>query len=318
LPRSTSSTLRQLRSELLYLHFTKRLYVVLLVIAAGVGIAFTGSVSAAASAHSFFLERLKFFALQGVSLADALKAPLTVTRSGSLENIDNPLKYDYLEVSTHVEALRGTHMIGTGLDLVTFAVLPLLFLILGAHLANYDRTSGTLKFRASRERWSRITMAKVLTLAVMSTVATALVGVCALVVSAAGSPLVDRATRGIDYDLVTQPSVSPLVVKLLATAVVAMLFGVAGYAVGVITRSTLWPMIAAAGVLFVVPFASRWDPRNALAVLGAEIYDYWGQFEMRPPLPLSTPLASAVVLGCFAAAGCVVALSARYPPSRSR
>jgi hypothetical protein len=316
LQASLNSTVRQLGSELRLLHHSRRISVVLFVAAATVVVAFTGSVSAAASAHRFFLDRVAYFGEQGVTLADALRAPLHVTQSGHMEENDNPLKYDYLQVSTHVQALRGVAMVGTALDLVTFVAFPLLFLVLGSHLATYDRTSGTLKLRASRERWSRIAAAKVLALGVVSAAATAFVGAFALLVAYAGSPWVDRMTQGIDYQLATPPSVSPLAVKLLTTAGVGLLFGVIGYAVGVVTRSASWPMVLASAVLFVVPFFAPWDPRNALAVLGRHVYDFWGQFEMRPPLPLSTGAAWAVVLGCLASSASVVGLSARYPRLR--
>lgn len=312
----TRSIFRQLRIDFGYLYFSRYLYVVFGVVAIGVIVAFTGSVSNARSAQADFVHQVSVFESHGVSLADALSAPLTVTRDGSMETIDNPLKYDYLNASRSVEAIQGTNMIGTALDLVTYIVLPLVLLILGANLAHYDRTSGTLKFRAARERWARITFAKVICILIVSAMAAGFVVAFSLLVSLAGSASVAAITRGIDYDLAASASVSPLPAKLAMTVLVSLFFGVTGYVIGAITRSTSWPMVFAAAVLFLVPFVSRWDPRNLLAVLGGRIYDFRGQFEMRPPIPLPVSTALFAMLAYFGAVALAVAIAARVSKPR--
>jgi hypothetical protein len=306
-----TSISRELRAELRYLLYARYLLVLLGVLAVGVAVATSGSVSTARSAQTSFVSQVALFEQNGVSLADALGAPLTVTREAGMETIDNPLKYDYLRASESVHAVQGGAMAGTALDLVTFIVAPLLFLVLGATLATYDRASGTAAFRAARERWVRVTVGKILTLLTVAVGATIAVVVLGLVAGIVAAPSVDRLTRQIPYDLVVPESASPLAVKMLMTAGVCTFFGLLGYAVGVLTRSASWPMVLAALALFLLPFVSRWDPRNLLAGLGDGVYDFWGQFEMRPPIPVGdgVALTALVVYGALAAA--VVVLSAR-------
>lgn len=306
-----TSTTRALAAELRYLLYARYLLVMLGVLAVGVAIATSGSLSSARSAHTYFVRQVAVFEQNGVSLAESLNAPLTITRDGAMETIDNPLKYDYLQVGESVNAVQGVAMVGTALDLVTFIVAPLLFLVLGANLATYDRVSGTLAFRASRERWVRVTVGKMLALVALAVIATGAVAVLGLVAAAVVSPSVGALTRDITYGLVVPETTSPLPLKLLMTALVCTFFGVVGYATGVATRSASWPMVLAALALFLLPFVSRWDPRNLLAVLGARVYDFWGQFEMRPPIPLEGGTALAVLLGYLAAAAAVVVLGAR-------
>ena len=302
---------RQCVSELQFLRFSRYLYVLLAVVAAGVVIAFTGSLSNAQSAHENFVDQVKVFQQNGITLDEALNKPVVVTRAGDQETIDNPLKYDYLEVGKAVRAVEGTAMIGTALDLVTFIVAPLLFLILGANLANYDRTSRTAPFRAARERWIWVTVGKMVTIVVLGIFATLTIAVCGLVVGAVGSSAVHQLTSSINYELSYPTVISPLALKMVTTALVCTFFGLLGYAVGIVTRSSSWPMVLAAAMLFLLPFVSRWDPRNLLAVVGSQVYDFWGQFQMRPPITVSTGTAVGALVLYSAAAVIVILIGAR-------
>lgn len=304
----TTSTMRQALSELRLLTYSRYLHVILAVLAVGVIISFTGSVSAARSAHTSFVREVATYESNGVTLAEALAAPMSVTTDGDQETIDNPLKYDYLELGKSVHAVQGMAMIGTALDLVTFIVIPLLFLIVGSYLSNVDRLARTALFRAARERWVAVTAGKVVTIGVLAVIAPVTVAVVALAAGAIGSGSVASLTARIGFDLVYPSTQSPLALKMVATAGVCLLFGVFGYAIGFITRSISWPMILAAAALFLVPFVSAWDPRNLMAVVGSQVYDFWGQFQMRPPIPLPTATA-AITLGVYLVVGMAVVIA---------
>lgn len=313
--RRTTSISRQATAELRFLLYSRRLLVVALVLMAGVAIAFSGSLSQARSAHENFVREVATYESHGITLEDALAAPVTVRTTSSGETIDNPLKYDYLEVGRSLAALQGLGMVGTALDLVTFIVIPLTFLVLGAGMATVDRSTGTASWRGIRERWPRVAAAKLLVLGIVGLGAAVLTALLGLVASVVGSSAVAGVRDGIDYAL-APATPSPVLPKIAMTALVGLLFGVLGYALGAVTRSASWPMVLAGVALFVLPFVSAWDLRNLLAVLGSGVYDFWGQFEMRPPIEVGT-LAAVVAVGCYlAAAGVVTALVSRRPPLR--
>ncbi len=313
--RRTTSISRQLAAELRFLHYSRRLVILLGVLAAGVVVSLTGSVSHARSAHENFVREVSAYESHGITLQDALAAPVTVTTDQTGQTIDNPLKYDYLEVARSLRALQGLGMVGTALDLVTFIVIPLTFLVFGAGLATTDRASGVSAFRGSRERWPRVVAAKILALAVLGVGAAVAVAVMGAAASVAGAGSVDSLRANIDYAILPM-ALSPVLPKVAMTALVALFFGVIGYAVGALTRSTSWPMVLAGLALFLLPFVSPWDPRNVLAVLGAHVYDFWGQFQMRPPIQLDVGTALAAVAGYLVVAGVVVGLAARRAPLR--
>ena len=315
MPKSMTRIARQVRAELCFQLFSRRLLLVAVVLFGGVVVSFTGSVSSASSANASFIRQVAVFEEHGITLEDALATPSSVTRNGSSETIDNPLKYDYLVVSKAMAAVHGTAMAGTALDLSTFVVIPLLFLILGAGTASHDRISGASQIRASRERWGAVVTAKVVVLGLVSVAAPLFVAVAGRLAPVVASTPVDRLTGDISYDLVPVGA-SPLLPKLVMTAMVAFAFSLAGYAIAWLTRSTSWPLVAAALGLFVLPFVAAWDPRNVLAVLAAGVYDFWGQFQLRPPIAMTHSAALAAAVGYLVALVVLVAASARRVPVR--
>lgn len=314
MPTSMTRISRQTASDLRLLFYARLLLVFVAVLGAGVIVSFTGSLSAAKSEHSLFLQHVKDHERDGITLAEELARPLTVTRSGGQENISNPLKFDFLELGKSVRALQGTAMISTALDLVTFVVAPLLFLIIGSYLATVDLRSRTVLVRASREHFGWITAGRLTTVALLSAATPLVVAAWALLVGLVGNGPVDELARGITFPLVEPEPRSPMLLQLATTALISLFFGLAGYAIGVVTRSTSWPMVLSAVVLFAVPFLSVWDPRNLLATIGSQVYSFWGQFRLGPPLgDLDTGTALAALAAYLAASVLFVALSARSP-----
>lgn len=308
--------IRQARSELGYLAHARYLTVLAVIMAAGVTLAFVGSLSHARATHQNFLDEVAAYEARGITLADALASPVVVTRAGGQETIDNPLKYDFLEVGKAVSAVQGSGMISTALDFTTFLVVPLIFLLLGAYSANFDRRTRTIAQRAARERWTWVTAGKMAALVVIALSTALLIAGIGALLGWVGSSLVASATTGIDYPLVFPERQTPLILQVLTTATVAVFFAVVGYAMGYLTRSYSWPIAVSAAALFALPFVAFWDPRNLLAVVGSQVYDFWGQFRLRPPLDVPVGVSAALLLVYLGVALAVVVVSARAPRLR--
>lgn len=311
---------RELRTEIGYHVHSRSLVLVTLLMIGGAVLAFYGSLSNAYAANRFFVAQVNLYEENGVDITEALSAPTgtTIAPDGA-EVIDNPLKHDYLAVGEALHAISGPGpMLGTVLDLVTFVVIPMVFIFFGAHVATFDRRFGTLKQRAARSPLVTIVSAKLLSLAVMALAAVATLVVTSLALSVAGSIQVSRMLDSVvTYTVVDPVSVSPVAVKVLMTFGVAVFFGALGYAVGALTNSTSWPMVLAAATLFVLPFQGTWDPRNLVAALGTGVYDFWGQFDLRPPVPVGDGAAILALLAYLAVA-LVVAFLAPRPSKRFR
>lgn len=311
---STTRVRRELRSELLLFVHTRQALAALFVLTVGVVLSYVGSRSHAVAAVRGFEEQVARFAHQGITLEAALAAPVAVTTSGGSQTIDNPLKYDFLQLSAAVRAVEPASMAATALDFVTFLVVPLLFLFLGTRIALVDRVAGTVGFRATRQSWSTIVLAKSLVLAVAAAAAALATAGLGFLVGGAGQLFAGEVRDQVAYPLVL-PESRALWAKIALTAMVGLGFGLVGYLMGALTGSSSWPLVLAALALFMAPFVVAWDPRNVMAVFGSRIYDFWGQFELRPPLPITVADAGLLV-GLYAAvvlAG--VLLSARRIPS---
>lgn len=217
--RLTTGIFRELLNEIRYWRFSRWMYVLVAVVATGACLSFVAATSYAQAAHEQFLRSVATHEANGTTLAEALAAPTTVTREGDAETIDNPLKHDFLQLAQAVHVVKGSGpAVSAALDFVTFLVIPLAFLIVGATSATYDRRFGTMKLRAARARWGHISAAKLLSIVVLAVLA-----VFAVVVSAAAVSLLGRAwaadmLTAVDYPLPPPESSSPWVVKLAMTA----------------------------------------------------------------------------------------------------
>lgn len=312
---SIRSIFRSFRTEVFYQANAGHYLVILAVVAGGVAVAVSGSVSHVGEAHRQFLRSAAELRANGIPLAEVLREPVRVTMSGTQQMIDNPTKYDYLEVGRALQAVSGPTMIATSLDLVTFLVFPLLFAVVGAYVATCEARSRTAKLRAARARWSVIIVAKLLSLTVTSAVGVLGVVAFGLLASVLTPAFVGNLAGPVDYPVDQAVSITSWPVKFLFGWFVGVFFGLVGYVIGTVTRSPAWPMVILAAALFLLPFLSAVDPRNLVAVLASRTYDFWGQFKLRPPIDTAVPTA-VVLLGLYAGVAVVVTLAVALRRSR--
>ena len=303
---------RQLLAELRLLHYS-RAWIISFPLLLAAAAAYAGSRSSVRTRADDFEGLLTQYRANGVSMGDVLAAPTSVTvhEDGS-ETIDNPLKHDFLELSELIAATDPVHMPATALDLTTYLVIPLAFLFLGAWMANVDRATGAIDWRAARQSWASVACAKFIAIAVIAVLAVVTTGLAGLAIGSVGELLIGPAKAELPIPAATETP-RPLLVKSAVSALFATLWGLVGYLIGYLTRSFSWPVVLAALFLFLVPFLGKWDPRNAQAALGHHVYDFWGQFKVRSAIPTSESelVISFAIVGVLIALGLVRA--ARHP-----
>lgn len=288
--------LRSLRTELRYQWWSKLLLLPLGVSVLGLGASFSGSISNSA----FTLQRLRLTqsqaAANGVTLEDALAHPINTTIQGGQKFIDNPLRADY-ESAYHANlTFDGLNAISTGLEMITFIVLPLLFFIYGAAVAVNDIKQRIVKQRVSTQGSTPYVVAKAL---LISGAALASVLLCS-VLSVVAAPALKvafqpDAASAFPYAVESSSTGNPGV-QMAFSAGTAIFFGLAGFFVSLATRAILIPALAAGGLLMVAPFAGAYDPRNILSVAGAEVFNFWGGFMPRALFPVSATTGLLLML----------------------
>ncbi|MCU1532531.1 MAG: hypothetical protein JWO49_2102 [Arthrobacter sp.] len=299
--------LRSIRTELRYEAWSKMLLWPLAVSVLSVGLTLSGSISNAAVTLSRLHSTTAEAQANGVSLTDAMDRPVNLSVQGNQQFLDNPLRFDYEQAYNAHRALDGWNSIGTGLEMMTFIVLPLLFFVYGCSVAVSDVRQRILKHRVTAQGAGPYVLAKV---AVISGVAVASVLLCAALSLAAGPVLkaVFYSTAAPEFPFPVQESGnSNPVLQFAFSAGTALLFGQLGFFIGLVTRALLLPSLVAGGLLMVTPFAGAYDPRNVLSVAGQGVYNFWGGFNpgVLFPVPTEAGLALMVLGVGVIALGCV-------------
>lgn len=259
--------------------------------------AFTGSISNVGAS----LTRLQATEAQalanGVSLAQAMAQPSNLVIQGSQKVLDNPLRYDYETAYFANRALEGSNSIGTGLEMITFLVIPLLFFVYGCGAATGDVRRRILKDRIVAQGAGPYIAAKVSSVALVSVGAILLVAT----LSFGAAPILKAVflqdvSRDFPY-AVDDVGIGNPTVQIAFSAGVSLFFGLLGLFVGLVARSMLIPSLTAGGLLMLAPFAGPYDPRNILTAAGQGVFNYWGGFSPRPPFPLATEFGVMLLAG---------------------
>lgn len=289
--------MRSLRTEVRYQLWGRSVFLAVGGLTVSLVFAFTGSISNVTAR----LARLQVTEAQalgnGVTLADAMGHPSNVVVQGGQRMLDNPVRFDYEAAYFAYRALEAPYAVGTGLEMITFLVIPLLFFVYGCGTAVGDIRQRILKDRIVIEGPEPYIAAKVAAVVLVSFGATML----AALLSFGAAPLLKALflpdlSREFQY-AVDDSGVGNPAVQVAFSAGVAVLFGLLGLFIGLVARSMLIPSLAAGGLLMLMPFTWSYDPRNILTAAGEGVFNYWGGFKPRPPLPVETTFGLGMLCG---------------------
>lgn len=292
-----NSFLRSIRTELRYQLWGRLLLLPIGGLALSLVFAFTGSVSNVDASMTRFETTEAQASANGVSLIQAMEQPSSLVIQDGQKLVDNPLRFDYERAYLAYQALEGTNAVGTGLEMITFLVIPLLFFVYGCGVAAGDARRRILKDRVVVQGAGSYIAAKAATVTAVSLAAVLI----AAMLSLAAAPILraaflNTAGHSFPYPVETLSVGSPAV-QIAFSGSVAILFGLSGLFVGLVARSMLIPSLAAGGLLMVAPFAGPYDPRNILTAAGEGVFNYWGGFTPRPPFPVQVELGLTLMAG---------------------
>ncbi|NQD89240.1 hypothetical protein HP499_15750 [Paenarthrobacter sp. CM16] len=285
-----SNYLQSLRTELRYQLWSKAVVLPIGGLAASLAFSFAGSISNVTATSSRLQTSEAHAAENGVSLGAAMEQPNNVLIQGAQRIVDNPLRFDYEAAYFADRAFEGSHAIGTGLEMITFLVIPLLFFIYGCGTAVGDVRRRTLKDRIVAQGAAAYVAGKVVTIILVSVAAVVLSAMLSL-----GAAPILRAvflqsnSHDFIYSVNDAGAGNPIIQIAFATAV-AVGFGWLGLFTGLVVRSMLIPCLAAGALLLLLPFAGPYDPRNILTAAAEGVFNYWGGFNPRAPFPVWTEL----------------------------
>lgn len=292
-----NSLLRSIRTELRYQHWGRLILLPIGGLALSLVFAFIGSVSNVDASMVRLQTTEAQASANGVSLTQALAQPINQSLLDGQTLVDNPLRYDYERAYFAFQAFEGANAVGTGLEMITFLVIPLLFFIYGCGVATDDTRRRILKDRVVMQGPRSYVAAKVVTVVAVSLAATLIAATLSLTVAPIlRAAFLDSVHRNFPYSVAGAATGSPAAQIAFSTSV-AILFGLLGLFVGLVARSMLIPSLSAGALLMVAPFAGPYDPRNVLTSAGEGIFNYWGGFSPRPPYPVHVELGLAFMGG---------------------
>ncbi|WP_026547558.1 hypothetical protein [Paenarthrobacter nicotinovorans] len=293
-----SKYLRSLRTELRYQLWSKALVLPIGGLAASLVFAFAGSISNVTATLSRLHTSEAHASENGLSLGAAMEQPNNVLIQGAQRIVDNPLRFDYEAAYFADRALEGTHAVGTGLEMITFLVIPLLFFIYGCGTAVGDARRRILKDRILAQGAAAYVAGKVAVIALVSVAAVVLAALLSWGAAPVLSALFLQASSQQFIYPVNDAGAGNPIIQIAFASAVAVGFGLLGLFVGLVVRSMLIPCLAAGALLLLLPFAGPYDPRNILTAAAEGVFNYWGGFNPRAPFPVWTELG--VVLSVVA------------------
>ncbi|WP_311214497.1 MULTISPECIES: hypothetical protein [unclassified Arthrobacter] len=274
-------------------------------VSASLVFAFAGSISNVTATMSRLKITEAYALANGNSLAAAMEQPNTVVIQGGQRIVDNPLRFDYEAAYFADRAFEGPHAIGTGMEMITFLVIPLLFFIYGCATAVGDVRRRILKDRIVAQGAAPYVAGKVATITLVSMAAVILTAMLSLGAAPILRALFLQSDRHDFIYSVDDAGAGNPIVQIAFAAAVAVGFGLLGLSIGLVAKSMLIPCLAAGALLLLLPFAGPYDPRNILTTAAEGVFNYWGGFNPRPPFPVWTELGVLVLVASLASVALV-------------
>ena len=309
------ATAAQVRNELVVLVRTWALPVAVIVaLALTLGNVLNG-VNAVTTSVAQLTQTRAMYAENGMDFEAALRAPVTVTGSGSMSEIDNFARYDYDTLVAAVAALRPEATVNETLGYLSFVLFPALFFLLGLWLSTVQRARGFEKTTLVRVGPRRMVLARQSAVVVAGLAVTGVSVTIDVVARGVARVAVERVASFEQYPPLHPLPESAVGQQLVVCALVVVCCGWAGIATGALAGSFAIPAIVFVAYNYVVPVLVAWDPRNWLLVLGHGAFEPSPGFTMATSVPMDGLLALiAVVIGAIVAGlGAQVATRARNP-----
>lgn len=252
---------------------------------------------------SLFEHSLDASAREGITLAQALSQPVSVTPIGDQgESITNILRYDYESAQSSLGSLHGLTTPTNVLELLTFIGAPLIGTVYAILVLTFDYKHRTIRLRATRHPLAQLQGAKLVS-AVIANVA--LLAVALLAALPVGALL--RARLAGQYDLsvfgeiTARTSAGALLTGVAVSLAVVAFFCCLGASLGLVFRRALAPIVIFVVWNLLVPVLTPYDPRNLWSLVGHRAFDFTGTFVLVRPVGLTVPTA-AVLLPVMAVA----------------
>lgn len=238
-------------------------------------------------------QRSKDFYIQSgqdvkAALSSEAKVKETENPNGTtVVQVDNVLKYDYDNVSRMISVNNPKYLIWQILEFSTFLIFPFIFGIYGVLIANYDLKFKTIKVKAVREEWYKVTLAKILSM-ILGILITLIISYSICIF--AGSLMYKNAIKDIpisEFNMTIFSNPKNIFSAATLSGFLALLFALIGFTLTTIFKSSVIPIIIIVVYNMFIPSLGKYDLKNIISVIGHKYYSFQGTFKLLKPIEVS-------------------------------
>ncbi len=305
----------QFSLEIRYQWYSKHFLVALAVTLFCCGISVVGLATRTITGHDELKSSLAQAQSDGISLSDALKAPVVVTKSDSMVSTDNPLRYELERQQVRVSSLDSIGFSLNTLQLMNFLFVPPMAFFATLILASKESRSGTSKIIFVRRPRLAVHLAQLgAGISLSGFLIIISLGVSFLG-GKIGKLLIIRERNFSDsYPIPKMGLWAEMSKSIALSAVVIIFFAILGLVAALISRNVLAPAILFLIWDLALPISFQWDPRSLILVLGTKFLNFPGSFE---PFTKVSPDAGTAIIALGVLAGVSLTFAELFNHRRS-
>lgn len=273
---------QDIRSELLYELYSKKIFILLLIV---FGLSFINLMSLnknISTNYELFKKTTNEYIEQNINIEEELKKEANIVE---LENggniIKNVIRYDYDNLVKSIESLHPSRIVNSTLSYLTFIYIPIIFGIYGILIASYDRKYKTWKIKAILNNIKTKIIAKQISL-IFITILSIMISLLGIYIVSIfmyknisnNNQFIQFIQENISYDI------GSIVLQILFSTLIAILFSNIGFFMGVISNSSLFPSILLMIYSLLIPNLGVYDLKNIIINTGSRLFQFNGMFQL--------------------------------------
>lgn len=216
----------------------------------------------------------------GEDIEKALKENVNVIKKNNVEEIENVLKYDYLNLINSINSVNPKLTINQTLSYMTFTFFPIIFGVFGVIVATYENKYKILKLNAICDDKKIRFISKIMVLILIS--------IIILLIALSINYIINFF---IYNNIIDNPRFEPYILnnilnidsilsikQFLFSLSVILIFTIIGFILGSILRNSTTPIIIILLYNLVVPITGKYDLKNILLYEGSTMFEFTGNF----------------------------------------
>lgn len=227
-----------------------------------------------------FNKTLEVAESNGENIEEALRSVVNVTKNDNVEEVDNVLKYDYLNLVNSIKAVNPKSTVNQTLSYMTFSFFPIIFGVFGVIVATYDRKYKMRKLNASYDNKKIRFISKILSLILISSVVLIITLGITYIINFLIYNNISGNPRFEPYILNNIASMGLIfkIKQVLFSLSVIFIFSIIGFILGSILMNSTSAILVILLYNLLFPITGKYDLKNILLYEGSTMFEFIGNF----------------------------------------